>query len=157
LGDKGAYAWQCRLPASEGIVVATIDYRCGRSIHSPRCAGRACMPASPASIRRISSCSAIPPGAQIALYVAAVGRTVAGNDAASLRLVEQRSRLGHNVAAHGHDGESVTGAARPLGDLIAAPILRATFGPNPPLARTRQFLHNGNRAGRLSIRDHNFI
>jgi acetyl esterase/lipase len=40
-------------------------------------------------------------GAQIALYVAAVGHTVAGDDAAALPCVSSsnRSQLGHNVAA----------------------------------------------------------
>ena len=103
-----------------------------------------------------------PAGAQITLYVAALGHTVAGDDAAALPCVSSsnRSQLGHMwpphkllfgsdgqtrpvdqeraasplfiigaetapvMIAHGHDDESVTGAAsRPLGDLVAAPIL----------------------------------
>jgi acetyl esterase/lipase len=53
-----------------------------------------------------------PAGAQIALYIAAVGHTVGGDDAAALPCVSSsnRSQLGHNVAAQkllfGSDGQT---------------------------------------------------
>lgn len=95
VGDKGAYAWQCKLAADEGIVAATIDYRLANgdphhfwpaqavdaqlAVRWMR-AHAAELGVDPSRICALGDSA----GAQIALYLAAVGRTVPGDDAGEL-------------------------------------------------------------------------
>jgi acetyl esterase/lipase len=95
VGDKGAYAWQCRLAATEGIVAATIDYRLANG--DPHHYWPAQAVDAQLAVRWMRAHAAelgIDPsricalgdsaGGQIALYLAAVGRTVPGDDAGEL-------------------------------------------------------------------------
>lgn len=123
---------------------------------SPRCAVCACTPASSASIRRMSSCSAIPPGrrsrsmsprsatpwpgtTQLPFLASRRATDLSsdtmwpphkllfGSDGQTRPVDHKRAtsplfiigaKMPPVMIAHGHDGESVTGAAsRPLGDL----------------------------------------
>ena len=98
VGDKGAYAWQCKLAAGEGIVAATIDYRLANG--DPRHFWPAQAVDAQLAVRWLRAHAAelgVDPsricalgdsaGAQIALYIAAVGRTVPGDDAGELPTV----------------------------------------------------------------------
>jgi acetyl esterase/lipase len=95
VGDKGAYAWTCRMAADEGIVAATIDYRLANGDpHNfwPAQAVDAQLAVrwlrahakefgiDPAHICALGDSA----GGQISLYLAAIGRTVPGDDAGEL-------------------------------------------------------------------------
>lgn len=95
VGDKGAYAWQCRLAASEGIVAATIDYRLANG--APRHYWPAQAADAQLAVRWLRAHAAelkLDPshicalgdsaGAQIALFIAAAGRTVPSDAAGEL-------------------------------------------------------------------------
>ena len=94
-GDKGAYAGACAMAAAEGIVAATIDYRLANTSPHNRWPAQAVdaqlavrwlrahaaeLGVDPSRICALGDSA----GAQIALYLAAVDRTVPGDDAAEL-------------------------------------------------------------------------
>lgn len=101
VGDKGAYAWQCRLAASEGIVAATIDYRLANGDPHHYWPAQAVdaqlavrwlrthageLGIDPSHICALGDSA----GAQISLYLAAVNRTVPGDDAGELAGVSSK-------------------------------------------------------------------
>ncbi|HTW53077.1 MAG TPA: alpha/beta hydrolase [Stellaceae bacterium] len=101
VGDKGAYAWQCKLAADEGIVAAAIDYRLATG--DPHHYWPAQAVDAQLAVRWLRSHAAefgIAPdhicalgdsaGGQIVLYLAAVGHTVPGDDAGELPGVSSR-------------------------------------------------------------------
>jgi len=101
VGDKSAHAWLCQMAASQGIVAATINYRLANA--SPHNRWPAQVVDAQLAVRWLRSRAGefgVDPakicalgdsaGGHIALYIAAVGHTVPGDNAGELPRVSSK-------------------------------------------------------------------